>query len=180
MKIGHGFKTLIITVLAGIILLLLEYGTELKVFNGIWIAIKATGKGILWFLTISVPLWILLLLFVITIFAKISLLKSDEKPKKEPKENSKKEPNFLDYKEEVLNGIKYKWEWTFNPLIQKYEINRFFPFCLNCNYALLQRYHGFECPNCKKSFKVMENDEIYAHLQHNLATNKYVNKIQNS
>ena len=92
--------------------------------------------------SISIPLWLFILILLVSVVFIVLILLS----LLGGKETS---PNFLNYIEDRLFGIVWRWKWEYNRFSKKCSIEDLFPFCPNCDCQLLHPYENeFECPNC--------------------------------
>lgn len=113
----------------------------------------------LWFLIILPIVFIGLFCFVLWI---ISLIQNDKRSV------LKSYPKFLDYKEDVFDGILYRWEY-FKNYSNNYEISRISHYCVNCKCSIINN----KCPVCNRFFSghMFKSDyEIDALIRHKIET----------
>ncbi len=92
--------------------------------------------------SISIPLWIFILLLIVGVVFVVLILLSLL---------GKKEslPSVEDYTQDEFDGIVWRWRWHFNKYGKRYEIKNLAPFCLKCDCQLFLPYRNvFKCPNC--------------------------------
>lgn len=108
-------------------------------------------------ISISIPLWIIVLLLIpiILIVLLIIILSTGKK---------ESVPSFLNYDEDELFGIIWRWRWEYNRFSKKYNIKGLTPFCPKCDCQLTLTFgrEGFQCPN--GDFRIDEFPKSYEEL----------------
>lgn len=107
-------------------------------------------------LTFGVPVWMLLLILIIY-FKLINPISNSF--------NKNSSPDFLNYKSDIIEGIRWEWEWF--SYYGKYSIsNRIDAVCIHCNGYLIDNRHSYnintlECEHCgfKKNLSEWEHEE---------------------
>ena len=151
---------ILIGVAIGIICLYVEYGLELKLFRFIWNVIKAIGSGIWWVLIFRIPVWLILLLLALLILGGIFIRHRRIRKKiEEPK------PEWFKYNEDVIDEIKYTWDYLPEDGDEHYSIGNYRAYCNGCNYLLVDKMGGGKsCPKCNNTFHPKLDDVIYSHI----------------
>lgn len=123
---------------------LAELFTNLKILTAIFKFLTSIKNLLVKFFSasISVPLWIFILLLIPSIVVIIFIIDLLTTKKVIP-------PNFFNYIQDEFDGIVWRWVWHFNKFSKKYSIEDLIPFCPKCDCQLLSAYpSGFKCPNC--------------------------------
>ena len=112
----------------------------------------------LWFLILLPIVFVGIFIFVIWV---LSLSSHD----KNTILNSR--PLFLDYKEDNLGGVLYRWDY-FKNYSDKYEVTDISYFCPTCKCTLVD----YRCPICSSAFhhNIKYHDEINALIRHKIET----------
>lgn len=120
-------------------------------------SLKTIWEWIISLLTFGIPVWIILLVvFVaVTVLRIINTL-------------AKNKPDFLDYKSDIVEGIK--WEWEFYTYGGKYNFSSPtpVPICRNCDgYLVLDNSHyhilKLRCEHC--SFEKQISEDNFSNYQ---------------
>jgi len=127
------------TVVGGIILSVVLY-LWTNVFSWLGSFSQNLYNLLINFLNLSTPVYVLILAFVLYYMTK-RIIK--HLMKETPIE---KKPNWLDFKQNIYDGILYKWNYEING--NTYEIINLSLFCQNCECRLVDT-SGL-CPNCGK------------------------------
>lgn len=144
------------TVVGGLIEAKLE---NINIFEGIISFIKWIFNGIVFILTLKIPLW-LLLIIVLLLFSSLLII-----TKITDNKDSKKW--YEDYNDDVYKGVRYAWNYS--DLYNEIKIKNFRPVCNKCRGELIQKYtHEYYhygtaqnyCPNCDKILKTPDFEEI--------------------
>jgi len=92
--------------------------------------------------SISIPLWLFILILLVSVVFIARILISSWGAKKNTS-------IFLNYIEDELFGIVWKWRWDYDRFSRKYDIEDLLPFCPKCDCQLTRTYdeEGFQCPN---------------------------------
>ncbi|NEZ45450.1 hypothetical protein [Paenibacillus alvei] len=109
-------------------------------------------------LTFGVPVWVLLLILIVY-FKLIKPLSNFI--------NRNSKPPFLDYTDDVIEGIRWEWEWI--DYWGKYDISsRMSAVCINCNGYLVCKNVSYytntlECEHCgfKKDIGDRNHEEYF-------------------
>jgi len=92
--------------------------------------------------SISIPLWIFILLLIPAIIFVIRIIGLLIGKKKSF-------PYFSSYTRDEVEGVVWKWNWEYKELSKKYDIEDLFPFCPKCDCQLKSTtLSGYKCPNC--------------------------------
>ena len=148
----------LVTVVGGLILAKLE---NIKIYEGILTFLKWIYNGIIFILSINIPLWVLLLIgiFLFIILSIISKIIDNNHI------NVKRW--YEDYTDDIYKGVRYAW--SYSELGNEINPENFRPVCNKCKGELIQKrthgnYHyGTEqnfCPNCDKILKTPDYEDI--------------------
>jgi len=125
-------------------------------------------------ISISIPLWIFILLLIPAIIFVIIIigLLIDKK---------KSSPYFLSYTRDKVNGIVWEWNWEYKKLSRKYDIEDLFPFCPKCNCQLTRSdlLADLLCPNCNFRKISYPKSEIEVKMIIKQRINRMLSKNQN-
>lgn len=144
-------------------------------------AIQLILKFLLTLFTYKISIWIIGLSLTITIFVFYFYIKITNI-------NEEKEPEWLKYTYDTYK--KWHFTWTYENYYGKYKIENIQPIC-SCGCRLIHKdrlnntYYSngiLFCPNCKKTYDMIDNDiidEFEAILQHNIKTRNYCIKNAN-
>lgn len=105
--------------------------------------------------SISIPLWIFILLLIPSIIIVILIIGLLT-------EKKASHPKFLSYTQDEFDGIIWKWSWHFDKFFsKKWGVEDLIPFCPKCDCQLLSASPGgFRCPNCHfKKFVYHKSDD---------------------
>ncbi|MCI5133456.1 MAG: hypothetical protein D3904_18560, partial [Candidatus Electrothrix sp. EH2] len=74
-------------------------------------------------------------------------------------------PDWLSYKKDIFNGVKYKWNYTKN-FDGKYIVENLIPYCPKCECQIIDE----TCPNCNTFFydKLKAEKEIKSLIIHRI------------
>ena len=148
----------LVTVVGGLILSKLE---NVNIIEGILTFLKWIYNGIIFILTIKIPLWILLVIGVILFIILLIIVKVTNN------NNNNCKKWYEDYNDDVYKGVRYTW--SYSELYNEVNIKNFRPVCNKCKGELIQKsthgnYHyGTEqnfCPNCDKILKTPDYEDI--------------------
>lgn len=128
-------------------------------------------------LNFGIPVWALLL--VVIIYFK--LIKPISKSI-----NRNSHPDFLDYKSDVIEGIRWEWEWY--SYYGKYNVsNKIAAVCVNCNGYLVDNRRSYnintlECEHCgfKKTIKEWEHEDYRNKIKREILRRVRNKSIENS
>ena len=79
--------------------------------------------------------------------------KSNNIEKENPKHLTKQPEWVKKYKKDKIGNAKWKWDYSYNFKIKKFEIVQLDPYCVNCNTKLNKvSFNTYKCPhpNCSK------------------------------
>lgn len=92
-------------------------------------------------------------------------------------------PDFLKYRFEIVDGIKWKWGWALNESTKQYAIQDLSPVCIKCDTTSEVRYddlHGYYIGICPRCNYVMTNikakSKVEAILIDNIQKDNYLGK----
>ncbi|HLO72687.1 MAG TPA: hypothetical protein VK164_02010 [Flavobacterium sp.] len=95
----------------------------------------------------EIKIWLLLIIIIVYKISKI-IIKSFNKPKNITTTSK----SFINYSEETIDGIKWKWKWEKNPLTGKINIQDLKPICNKCGTSMDLNENGYkvyaDCPRC--------------------------------
>lgn len=154
----------IVTVVGGIITSKLE---NINILEGILSFLKWIFNGIVFILTINIPLWLLLIIGITLFVILLIIVKINNT------NNSKKW--YEDYNDDIYKDVRYAWNYS--ELYNEVKIKNFRPVCNKCKGELIQRssygnYHYGTaqnyCPNCDEILKTPDSEEknianVYVH-----------------
>ena len=152
------FITIFGTLLGSFIIYILQLTFDIKVINDIW-------YGLRWFFTISVPIWIFLLVVLLVILqlkGKLFTLTKIESIKK---------PDWLEYTEDIFEGNKYEWEYGYTG--NKYKPINFRSYCLVCDYQIIKENGLIFCPHCHTYKSPLTDNRLNIEIEHKIRTGKY-------
>jgi len=123
--------------------------------------------------SISIPLWLFILILLISVVFIVLILLS----LLGGKETS---PNFLNYIEDRLFGIVWRWRWKFDKYDKNYWIDDLIPFCPQCECQLFSSLPNiFDCPNCDFTSDVYPKSETELKMIIRQKARKIISQNQN-
>lgn len=125
-------------------------------------------------ISISIPLWIFILLLIPSIIIIILIIGFLI----EKKANL---PKFFDYTQDEFDGIAWKWSWLFDKFFsKKWDIEDLTPFCPKCDCQLLSASpSGFRCPNCHFENRVYHKSDDELNVIISQRARKLISQSQN-
>jgi len=124
-------------------------------------------------ISISIPLWIFILLLIpaiIFVIIIIGLLISKKKSS----------PYYSSYTRDKVEGVVWKWDWEYKKLKRKYDIEDLFPFCPKCDCQLKSMsFGGYKCPNCYFRKYSYPKSEVEVRMIIKQRTSKIISQNQN-
>ncbi len=117
---------------------------------------KAIGNGIWSFLNFDLKIWWILIGVAIVILALWLYSKYLDTKKETP-------PLFLEYTQDEILDLKWKWEWRKNYL-GEYEAFNIHSICKKCDTPLVQEYRGvkyLKCLRCNEEYPT-----LYPNIDH--------------
>ena len=125
-------------------------------------------------------LWEILLYLTILfiVFAAIRMFKNKYSKKKKIED-----PKFLNYLSDEFDSKTWKWNYTWNPSTQKYNVINLIPLCDKCNTATILDLEYYDktatCPRCDYLMYIFKTpDIITAIIIDNIARKLYLEKIK--
>lgn len=97
------------------------------------------------------------------------------------------ENDWLNYTEDSIEGLKWRWKWNRNPLNHKWNVNDIRIACNNCGTSMNMDYdisyaeNFAECPRCdRKINRFKDVDKIEAIIIDNVQRGLYKDRMINS
>ena len=148
----------LVTVVGGLILSKLE---NVDIFKGMLNFLKWIYNGIIFILTINIPLWVLLLIgiFLFIILSIISKIIDNNHI------NVKRW--YEDYTDDIYKGVRYGW--SYSELGNEINPENFRPVCNKCKGELIKKkshgniHYGTAknyCPNCDEILETPTYEEL--------------------
>ena len=138
------------------------------------------SSGFLQLLNHQFYLWEILLYLTILfiVFAAIRMFKNKYSKKKKIED-----PKFLNYLSDEFDSKTWKWNYTWNPSTQKYNVINLIPLCDKCNTATILDLEYYDktatCPRCDYLMYIFKTpDIITAIIIDNIARKLYLEKIK--
>lgn len=154
-----------------------DWAKEKPIFSTFIDIIKWIWKNLFEF---ELKIWqILLLIFGFTMIKRITKILSK---KNTPINN---ENDWLNYTEDFIEGLRWRWKWHRNPLNHNWNVNNISIACHNCGTSMnmdTSYVENFaECPRCDKTITGFKNiDKIEAIIIDNVQRGLYKNRMIDS
>jgi ribosomal protein L37AE/L43A len=136
----------------------IDYLKSVPIFTTFISAITWLKKISIAFLTFKIQLWVIILTIAVLIWLLVYLVRRREK------QDKARQFNYLNYKEDNINGLTWRWLYHFNPVTNMYEIKDPKAYCPLCNSPL--RFKNIfldsitECVRC--SYRI--NGNVYGDM----------------
>lgn len=138
---------------------LLQQFTPFKVWSWLSILFSAIIRYLHAILLTTIPLWGILLLFIILLAITVIVVKIYCIARK------RQSCKFLDYKEAIYEKVKYRWKYK--RCGKLYTIINIKAYCGECSCELV----GIECPKCKISYlNKLTIDHVQALIKYDINT----------
>lgn len=173
------YVAIVSVTLTGIVKLLTEAFTSIKILDLVIAGVKWVWHAILAFLTFPVPVyWIIIgigvLVGVVYIIAKSS--------KETPQQEQQRLPAFYQYRKDVLK--KWTWTWDYEVTNRGHKIVNLTPHCMSCGFPLkyYKSHYGdisADCPKCPPNHHPVYDRQledildIEIMIQHKVNTNSF-------
>lgn len=133
---------------------------DIPFFSYIWEGIGWFWNGFIWVMNLDLRLWWILLFFA-TAFIVLLILNWIYNLMRQAKEQIQppKYPKFIDYKEDVINGMLWAWDWD-EGYDGEWKITNLNVCCPQDKTPLL----FYECPRCHKNYYDSNLDEQAASI----------------
>ncbi len=151
--------TFISTVLSAIvsILFLIDWIKSVPVFSTLKFVWNWLVEHIVWIATYNIQVWII----IVALAVVIALIKVSVSIKR----NTLKTPPYIDYTEDIIDNIKWKWKYQFDQFDRRYVIAEQKAYCPKCDSLLrgksIYSVQQTECIRC--NFSIQEKN-IYSDL----------------
>ncbi len=126
---------------------------------------------------VELSIWQILLAIFLFLIIK-GILKNF---KKETTNDTLDENHWLNYKEDSIDGVKWKWNWQKNTMTGKMNIDDLRPVCPNCETPMdlheSGSYQFADCPRCEKILDRFKSPpKVEAVIIDNIQRNLYSNR----
>ncbi|HCO20623.1 MAG TPA: hypothetical protein DIT47_06000 [Flavobacteriaceae bacterium] len=148
---------------------------EKPILSTFWNILKLIWQNIFEF---EIKFWQLLLFFVVIFNIRIIVFSKKKSDIKQVDTN-----DWLSYVEDTIDGTKWRWKWTRNPLNHKFNISELTIVCNKCETSMhLEFEYGTGnyavCPRCEnKIYKFKDIDKVELIIIDNINRDLY--KLKN-
>ena len=153
MKKNNEYKIAIFSALISIIFTAIyDFIKEKPFLSTFWNIIKWIWNNIFEF---QIRIWQILLLSILLLIIRKIIISFQRIKKGTIKQN---ESDWLNYTEEIIDGLKWRWKWIKNPLTHKWNIDDLTIACSKCGTSMhLDESYVYgktaECPRCENHIK---------------------------
>jgi len=149
--------TIVAAIISPLVTIAIDFVKSVPVFSTLKFVWRLLAENIVWIATYNIPFWIILLI-TMSAFVVIKLWFGIKK-------RSVTVPAYADYTEDVIDNIKWKWKYQYDPSFRKYMIVEHKAYCPNCDSFLrgksIYSVQQTECIRC--NFSIQEKN-IYSDL----------------
>lgn len=117
--------------------------------------ISAIWNAIVWFMTINIPLWgilLFLMLFIAILCVWLRVYYATHSTA-QPEKKEEQMPQYLKYTSDTIEQVKFEWEYE-KTADGKYVVRNLTIICPDCGTSLRPYPHNYDyykCPRCNKT-----------------------------